>query len=231
VENSLKQRIIGAVVLAALAIIFLPAILKEKASNGPFVSQIPEQPPELREYVVDKKKIRDLVSDKDKIKNQLDKLVADSRQPSDVKEPLANDAENGGLNREGVNKRKSKVSSAKGAEPQVIAQTEEDEVSDLVAPAKQTTKPKQPLRMFADSAWVVQVASFAKESNAINLIKKLKASQFKAYRRKVTANNQPVYRVFVGPYIEKKDATRATTKISTVSETSVVVMAFEPVSF
>ena len=43
-ENSLKQRIVGAVVLIALAVIFLPSILKDKDKQVPFQSKIPPKP-------------------------------------------------------------------------------------------------------------------------------------------------------------------------------------------
>lgn len=222
-ENSLKQRIIGAVVLAALAIIFLPAILKEKVSNGPFVSQIPEQPQALKDYVIDKKKIDDLVSDKDKIKDQLNKQLADSRQAGLSSESADNGLKNEALNGSGANKRKSKAEPTQATGSPTSANKDARESTPQV-------KQIEPPKTFIASAWVVQVASFAKESNAISLVRKLKDSQFKAYRRKVKANNQQVYRVFVGPYIEKKDAASASEKIAKVSETAVVVRPFDPVS-
>ena len=76
---------------------------------------------------------------------------------------------------------------------------------------------------------MVQVASFSNESNAINLVEKLKAEQFKAYRRKSLADGKTVYRVYVGPYIDKPKAQAATGAISKVSETKVVLRVFDPV--
>ena len=60
-ENSLKQRIIGAIVLVALGVIFLPTVLKEKTSNGVFESKIPEKPKVLAEYQMDTYKIDELL--------------------------------------------------------------------------------------------------------------------------------------------------------------------------
>lgn len=202
-ENSLKQRIIGAIVLAALAIIFLPAILKEKASNGPFVSQIPEQPKELREYNMDKNKINRLVADKNKIKDELHEKVKLAESNSLANQP----AETGSSN-----KRKTKVESGAKVKPDGIIE-----------------EPK-PSKVFSDSAWIVQVASFAKELNAINLVIKLKTRKFKAYRRKMVVSGQSVFRVYVGPYIEKKGASDAVKEISKVSETEAVIRPFDPIS-
>ena len=214
-ENSLKQRIIGAIVLAALAIIFLPAILKDKASNGPFVSQIPDQPQELREYVVDKDKINQLVADKDKIKNELKQQVKAAESASLSNQPIATGplgGEEDQLGDQNSDKRKSKTGN-----------NAEQQSAESIAKEK-------PSKNFIDSAWVVQVASFAKELNAINLVKKLKSHKFKAYRRKVTANGAQVFRVFVGPYIEQKDATIAVNDISKVSETEAVIRPFDPIN-
>ena len=203
-ENSLKQRIIGAIVLAALAIIFLPAILKEKASNGPFVSQIPEQPKELREYKVDKNKINRLVADKNKIKDELHEKVKVAESNSFDNEP----ADTGSSS-----KRKTKV------------EAEEADVKpeEIIEDLKRS-------KIFTESAWIVQVASFAKELNAINLVKKLKSHKFKAYRRKMMVSGQKVFRVYVGPYIEKNGASEAIKEISKVSETEAVIRPFDPIN-
>ena len=202
-ENSLKQRIIGAIVLAALAIIFLPAILKEKASNGPFVSQIPEHPIELREYKVDKNKINQLVADKDKIKKELNEQV---------KAAETNSLSNLQAETDTSNKRKTKV--------EADAKVKPDEI----------IKQPKPSKTFTESAWIIQVASFAKELNAINLVKKLKSHKFKAYRREMTVSSKRVFRVYVGPYIEKKGASEVVKKISKVSETEAVIRPFDPIS-
>ncbi len=204
-ENSLKQRIIGAIVLAALAIIFLPAILKEKASNGPFVSQIPEQPKELREYKVDKNKINQLVADKDKIKNELNEQVKAAETNSLSNLPVETDTSS---------KRKTKVEDNGNAKPDKITEKEQSKAS----------------KSFTDNAWIIQVASFAKELNAINLVKKLKLHKFKAYRRKMSVSGQRVFRVYVGPYIEKKGASEAVKEISKVSETEAVIRPFDPIN-
>ncbi len=233
-ENSLKQRIIGAIVLAALAIIFLPAILKEKASNGPFNSQIPEQPKALKEYKIDKKKIDELVADKDKIKNQLNKRVKEAEASS-----LANKTSSGSssdntsadvklsgepLNPDTLTGTNSVKRKSKGAESKNQEKHEKTRVTTSVK------KAASPNKNFTDSPWVVQVASFAKQTNAISLVKKLKTNHFKAYRRKVKSGGKTVYRVYVGPYIQKKDASKAVAKVSKVSETSAVIRPFDPIS-
>jgi len=206
-ENSLKQRIIGAVVLAALAIIFLPAILKEKASNGPFVSQIPEKPSELTEYQIDRKKIDQLVEKGSKSgteKNKGDMNLQESQSKQKNTKP----------------KQKTAVSTKKP----IVNQSGQDKKKQIEQPAKTIGD------NYVDAAWVLQVASFSKESNAINLVKKLKKGHFKAYRRKVRSDNSTVFRVFVGPYIEEKKAKKALSGVSKLSESKAIMKPFDPIS-
>ncbi len=262
-ENSLKQRIIGAIVLAALAIIFLPAILKEKASNGTFESKIPEKPQELEEYRVDTDKIEKLKQAKDLERQQqlsLKEKEADSADTAKqatmpVEQSLASETKNK------VRKSKQKVADSTLANKN----TEQTGQVSSAKPNSETVKPKQanskpaknkstkakPTKTrptpsnsastkeasqaktagagFKSAAWVVQVASFSNETNAIKLVEKLKQHQFKAYRRKSIADSKTVYRVYVGPFIDKPGAQSKSEAISKVSETKVVLRVFDPV--
>jgi DedD protein len=224
VENSLKQRIIGAIVLIALAIIFLPAILKDKASSGTFVSKIPAKPEELDNYQVDTQKIDDLMAAQKMVKESAqasnNKQATVQTSDPDSKDKVVNDdiLQQRAQHQSEANKRKTKQSepnSEKLTSKDISVKTEQGEskISDA----------------YRDAAWVVQVASFSNESNAKKMVTKLKASNYKAYRRKVSSANKTVFRIFVGPYIEKKDAEKAISAISKLSESSAVLRAFDPI--
>jgi len=209
-ENSLKQRIIGAVVLAALAIIFLPAILKEKTSNGIFESQIPEKPKELKTYRVDTQKV-DL-----QIKESQSKRAA--LEETSVDKGIASAKGNENQSEEQVLVETSEV--VEEQKPMV----ETDPNTELASNKNETISDK-----YIDAAWVVQVASFANESNAVSMVDKLKSANYKAYRRKVSADKRVVFRVFVGPYIEKHKAQGALTEISKLSQSEAVIRPFDPI--
>ena len=208
-ENSLKQRIIGALVLAALAVIFLPSILKEKTEQGEFVSQIPEKPEELENYQLDTRKIEDLIEEASQKNQQLEQKIAEKTSKPDV-EPLANDTQQTEAEKANTDNSESKespnLSSAKDIQKETIAEN------------------------FADAAWIIQVASFSKEQNAKNMVSTLKKEQFKAYYRNVKANNREVYRVFVGPYIEKEKAQGVISKISQFSQSKAILKPFDPIN-
>lgn len=221
-DNSLKQRIIGAIVLAALAIIFLPAILKEKASNGEFVSQIPEKPQELKEYVIDTAKIERLNKEKANIKKVLVEevnTVKENQLSNRPPELIENEVS-------GINQSSDSSEPSEGNKLSSKNSNTERKTKKLNAESQSSTSKDG---KFVDSAWVVQVASFSNEQNAKNLVKKLKQSSFKAYRRKANNSGKTVFRVFVGPYIEKSGATKAVSDINAISETKSVIRPFDPI--
>ena len=63
------------------------------------------------------------------------------------------------------------------------------------------TRPVDPL-----VRWVVQVGSFSEESNAIRLVKQLQDDKQSAYRESVTSGGSLIYRVRVGPFLEREEA-------------------------
>jgi len=220
VENSLKQRIIGAVVLIALAIIFLPAILKDKDHSGTFESKIPAQPEELANYRVDIKKIDELVA------NQKTKAKQSVNQQDTTDKPIKIETEtpseqvNQSLDSPKVTERKTK-------------QIDNLDIKDSRANNKHTAvvklKPTKISEKYQDAAWVIQVASFSKLTNAKKMVSRLKQNNYKAYRRKVVSGNVGVIRVFVGPYIEKKDAQKALALVSKLSESDAILKPFDPI--
>jgi len=233
-ENSLKQRIIGAVVLAALAIIFLPAILKEKTSNGTFESQIPDKPEALKTYRVDTQKVDSLIKESDLKRREIEKQKPEL-SISEINNPELNSSDLE-LSKQ-INSDITVDSSVnKDEQPKAVTQAGKSEVASQEEELANTeTKPTSDDKKttigekFTDAAWVVQVASFSNESNAIKMVDKLKKGSYKAYRRKITTNKRVVFRVFVGPYIEKHKAKASLTEISKLSQSDAVIRPFDPI--
>jgi DedD protein len=57
--------------------------------------------------------------------------------------------------------------------------------------------------------WVVQVGSFSSASNAESLVARLRLESHSAYQEEVSGASGTIYRVRVGPYLEREDALRA----------------------
>ena len=66
------------------------------------------------------------------------------------------------------------------------------------------------------SAWVVQVGSFSKRENADSLITELRELDFPAFIEQAEVNREQVFRVRVGPEVDKKRAEEMMTKLNQV---------------
>ncbi len=72
----------------------------------------------------------------------------------------------------------------------------------------QVTKPSDPL-----VRWVVQVGSFSNAANADKLVARLKLESLTAYKEQVSSSGKVIYRVRVGPFLEREEALRADTLV------------------
>ncbi len=70
--------------------------------------------------------------------------------------------------------------------------------------AVQVSQPSDPM-----VRWVVQVGSFSDASNADNLVARLRLESLSAYQEQVTRSGTVIYRVRVGPFLERDDAIKA----------------------
>ena len=70
--------------------------------------------------------------------------------------------------------------------------------------AAQVTSPSDPL-----VRWVVQVGSFSSATNADNLVARLRTETLSAYKEQVNSGGSTIYRVRVGPFLERDEAIRA----------------------
>jgi DedD protein len=69
--------------------------------------------------------------------------------------------------------------------------------------AAQVTTPADPL-----VRWIVQVGSFAAADNADKLVERLRGEGLSAYREAVSSAGSTIYRVRVGPFLERDEAIR-----------------------
>jgi DedD protein len=86
--------------------------------------------------------------------------------------------------------------------------------------AAQVTQPADPL-----VRWVVQVGSFSSATNADTLVARLKLEALSAYKEAVTSSGSTIYRVRVGPFIERDEAIRVDQQINDRLSLDGVVMS------
>lgn len=171
-DDGLKQRLVGAIALLALAVIFLPVLFdREPIVPVDRDSQIPP-PPEI--VTVE---------------------VAEPVQPETI--DLA-------------------------PEPQEMFEPDEE---DLALP-----EPEPPGLQASGvpRSWVLQVASFRDQAHAERLRKKLLDADYSAYTRSASYKNGSIYRVYVGPKLDKSALTAEKARIDQQFELESMILEFKP---
>lgn len=178
-DQTLKQRLVGALVLLSAAVIFLPLILDGRDNEESYSDiQIPDEPVvklDVSEPTLDVSHFEEV---KEKVEaeraalapteEELDEVVEEVPQPKPAKQAVKETVA------------KIKQESAKKPKPQGV-----ERLSD---------------------AFTIQLAAFSSKENANKLHKKLIDKQYKAYVQKGTSKGKTLYRVFVGPEIRENRA-------------------------
>lgn len=198
IEPALKQRLVGALVLVALAIIFVPMLVVERPDPETIVAP-PAPPPEL-----------DIVAE------PLDPVIPDpqevlpSRPDADGDpEPITSDGADGPAAVAEADTRTSP--SLPGAARPAPPSVDVDEAAALPALTAAEAEPAQDAgeggrRVPPPAAWAVQVASFSSRDNARQLTARLREAGYHAFVDEVERDGRVLVRVRVGPEILKSAA-------------------------
>jgi len=182
-DQKLKQRLTGAIVLVALAVIFVPIILEGPDDEwAPRSHSIPEQP--QMDYRASMG--LDLPEPETAVQEPTGGVITEAlslpedESPASKPPPLA---------------AKPAPTVSKTTEPVAVAPEPVKKVAPAPAP-----KPKPAKK--ADTAikgWFVQVGSFGQEMNANGLRSRLKSAGYDTRLQKIAIGNGYAYRVLVGP--------------------------------
>ena len=179
-NDILKQRLVGALILVALGVVFWPIIFVEPGSQPaaeqtrmpprPQVDTTPIEPPDQ----VGLRPARVVTSRAEVV--EFDVPLPDPAPPF---EPAA----------------------------ETLAATAESE-PPVSKPPVSPTREVAPEKLAMDSqgvpiAWILQVVSVSSADKAEQLRQQLVAKDRKAYTRKISSNGKTLYRVYVGPKFER----------------------------
>lgn len=183
--NGLKQRIIGALVLVSLAVIFVPMMFDEPHSERETSRiQIPEEPPfpevEMPEPAT--------TEPPDYHIEELDDTTADSVAEQSPETPATSTV---------VESPEEPVSSGDAAQ-----------TGEAPAPADDQPVSAEFTRSL-EGAWLVQLGSFGSNENATRLREKVREKGYSSHLQEVTRGDAELTRVFSGPFAEKAEAEKA----------------------
>jgi DedD protein len=204
-DDALKRRLTGAVVLVSLAVIFVPMLVEDEPVLSPSIreSNIPVRPPPVL-------------------------IDPESRRPPPPAAPDAGTADAGSDAVAALSlpapEKAAETSAAEvppaapeAAPPEPV----EERVTEMPPPPAEPAPavaepepPKAPEKPAAEpakaskppSGWVVQVGTFADKGNAERTLERLRASGYDSFIEETRVSGKTMYRVRVGPEIQRARA-------------------------
>ena len=220
-NDILKQRLVGALILVALGVVFWPIIFVEPGSQPaeeqrrmpprPQVDSSPIEPP-------DQVGLRPTIA----VAARQDTAEVEVADPEPEPEPEPEPAP------ETLASALPQVGTADPApSAPVPAATEPVQPADV--PTRSTAPEKLALdKQGVPIAWILQVASVSAADKAEQLRQQLLAKDRKAYTRKIRSNGKELYRVYVGPKFERAQLERLKTDIDREFGVSSMIVRYVP---
>ncbi len=207
----IKQRVIGAIVLVALGVIFIPMLLNsERALDDGmpvFGSNIPSKPG----YIVKQ-------SSKDKTQQSTAVII---KSPADFDTRIPVDEHTPTLKPATKNETLASFAKIDSAQKKLASKIKSNQVK-----TKKTTSAKTAVeKAQAAKAWAIQVGSFNDRSNAFKLRNKLRSKKFTTFVEAVKTSKGRVYRVRVGPEIRRSQADKIQKRLRNELKISGLVVA------
>ncbi|ALN19680.1 SPOR domain-containing protein [Ectopseudomonas mendocina] len=198
-DKGLKQRMVGALVLVALAVIFLPMLLSREDEMRRVVVEAPAMPqaPAATEIVVEPAEVvepEQLPQEPVPVEEVEPQIVEVPEQP-----------------------KQAPVPAVQPSAPEQ-AKTEQSVATASAKPEGRLDANNLPI------SWSVQLASLSSRGGAENLQKTLRSQGYNAYIRTFDGMN----RVFVGPLIERAEAERLRDQLNRQHKLSGFVVRFQP---
>lgn len=189
--DGLKQRIIGALVLVSLAVIFVPMVFDEPHSERTSTSiNIPEEPPFP----------------------EVEAPASDIAPPPSYQQDDAASADPGSGD--------YRILESDGPAVQPVPDSRSNTAPEVAEPAKaepapSASSPEKAEPVSAEftrslkGAWVVQLGSFGNGDNARRLRDKVREKGYNSHLQEVIRGDSTLTRVFSGPFAEKTEAESA----------------------
>ena len=173
---ALKNRLVGTVILVAVAVIILPDMLDgKKSSNGDVFVNVPAAP--AKKPIVNPEPFPD------------ERVVASAQRPVEI------------VNEKPVDEPDSPAESAPETRSDSTAKVNNSPNDDL---ARQTVV-EAPEESEQNNSWVIQLGSFRHQKNVKQLLDKLENAGYRAFSRPIETSSGPLTKVFVGPNLNKRE--------------------------
>lgn len=212
-DKGIKQRMVGALVLVALAVIFLPMLFTREDEMRQVHVEAPQAPvmPSLPEVKVEPVAVPEpqaIPEDPQQPPVVVDESTAPASTPS---QPITPSPQT-----------QAQVQPVKPQAPKV-----EPKPAATPEPAAPVAKPAAPSKIDVNGlpvSWSIQLASLSNRAGAEKLQQTLRSHGYNAYIRSAGGMN----RVYVGPLIERAEAERTRDAINRQNSLKGFVVRFQP---
>lgn len=211
-NSALKQRLVGAIVLVALAVIFVPSFLREKQVEPVNTETLIPDPPERETMTFESPTPPDDVEPAPAPETMF--MPDDSEQ-----QPVADSLEQA---------REQTETTPEAASDESATETADDEPSDGTRDNSAQTESALPEAATDEGAWVVQVASLSSAESARKLRDRLQDEGHRAYVREASTSSGQVSRVYIGPKIERSQAEAIKSAVDESLKVESLILRFEP---
>ncbi len=209
-DQQLKQRLVGVAVIFSLAIIFLPMLLDGSGRQQDKLEISIPPPPQIDSEVKVAEKVIELKLEADKLP-KIEPFIVDEVSDPPGPETKAAMAE-----------AEPPAKSDPPAEPKAKPQTQKKATADA-ASKKQPAK-----KQVGGESWVIQVGSFSDKNKAYAQRDKLRKSDLAAvFIEKFQHDGKLSYRVRMGPFITRKNASVINNKLLAKYNIKGLVMRYE----
>ncbi|MFQ3236886.1 MAG: DedD protein [Paraglaciecola sp.] len=182
--SALQNRLVGTIIIVAIAVIFLPDLLSGKnPSNKELFVELPPRPAVKtvqRPASFSTQTIKEAATRNIEIVNE-----------TALDEPAA----------------KSPTQTARNIEDNVTAKTKQAAPDNSLEQSTVIENDEQ--RLLAGAGWVVQLGTFRHQKNVKELLAKLEKGGYRAFSRPVQTSSGTLTKVFVGPDLQKKRLEKA----------------------
>ena len=203
-----QNRLVGTMIVAAVAIIFLPDVLDgDKKTYQEEFDKIPSAPkvdfkPQTQSFP------------KDKLANLPKEEIVDE---------LALDDENDKTENIEETKLSETNKHNKFEEEQKLASVKSDDKKTQPA-----VKNAMPEKAIPQQAWAIQLGSFKHKKNVNELVKKLESAGYTVFTRPIKTKNGTLTKVFVGPELIKSSLEKKIPALKTLTNVQGKVARFTP---
>lgn len=199
-DEGLKQRIIGALVLVVAAVVFLPMLLSGQDETEQVEVEVPDAP---------------VMNDREIVAAVPPALPEPALVP-DIPQPAAQDIEITPL---------PQTASIEPAAPVVTEPEPALTPEPQPEPAKPTAAPAE--QAAAAGGWVIQQASFSSSENANSFRQTLAGQGYNAYTRSAQSDGKTIVRVFIGPLESREAAAKVRDELQRRHQSKGLILAHD----